>query len=133
VYGKNEILIEKHKQLFQHSNISVELSVIYDRILSKKLLFRVLLVVFMSAFLPLLVQAYDFESCGDCHEETLAKDKKRLYLHSPFKQEQCGECHAAKASTHPSGEYAVKAFSTGLEDRRKIDWLGDVAICVQLV
>jgi predicted CXXCH cytochrome family protein len=79
-----------------------------------------ILVLLALVVLPLSLQAFDFQACDDCHEETLWRASTRFYLHSPFAEQQCAECHAAAESSAP----AVKMGTTVLSDQQKINWLG---------
>lgn len=71
------------------------------------------------------VQAYDFQTCDDCHEATLYGDNSRIFLHSPYAQQQCGECHAAETTISAQAAAPIKDSSISLQDRNKINWLGD--------
>ena len=85
-------------------------------------LIGLILTVLMSAFLPLLARAYDFQDCDGCHEAILSQDARRPYLHEPFIEGQCGECHAAEESAASKAKKVI--------DRRKINWLAEGPIKV---
>jgi predicted CXXCH cytochrome family protein len=80
---------------------------------------RVLIVVLVFSFFPLSAQAYDFNSCVNCHKAKLGEDNSRSYLHSPFKEGRCGDCHAVAVDQENTG---------GSIDHRRIDWLAESAM-----
>jgi predicted CXXCH cytochrome family protein len=71
------------------------------------------------------VQAFDFDGCEVCHEETLQRDYIRLYLHSPYAARKCGKCHAAVISDLPAEQKSAKNISANRVQRKKTVWLGD--------
>lgn len=66
------------------------------------------------------VQAVDFTHCSMCHKVVL-EEVFRPYLHVPFQQQRCGECHLPQKSA-PADEVVDPVK---LQDRRKINWLGE--------
>ena len=75
-----------------------------------------IIAVLASFFLPLTLQAYEFQTCKNCHKVTLDEDNSKNYLHSPFSAGECEECHV--------GQVVDSQI-----DWRKVRWLAETRVC----
>ena len=117
IISQQNVMIGRH--VIRYSAV-LFISVLFIEDSLMKYLIGVILILLMSAFLPLLVQANDFQACDNCHKLALTEDATLPYLHEPFVEGECGECHAAEESAASKAKKVI--------DRRKINWLEESSI-----
>lgn len=73
---------------------------------------------------PLIVAAFDMETCIPCHGASIGADDGRPYLHSPFALRQCASCHISVPGPGAANAKKPSAKKT----KQKVIWLGDSVI-----
>lgn len=92
-----------------------------------KCLAGIVLTIFAVVFIPLSVQAVDFQSCQKCHGEALQEDNSRIYIHSPYGNQQCAKCHAV-VTTSTKQASATASLSTVPQRQGAVNWLADTTM-----
>ena len=85
-------------------------------------------VIFCFSFvfpLPEAVAGNNFAECKECHVDSLSRDARLRYSHSPFREQQCEICHEAKYEIPTSQEHKDKKISGAGTGNQKITWLAE--------
>jgi len=83
------------------------------------------MVVFTAAFFPARpVRAAHLQECYQCHGAALEAKKNKMYIHSPFGQQECTVCHL-ESELAPVKK---KNSSRAVDERQKIFWFGESSL-----